>query len=334
MTQNNSISNVFGDAVPQEDDSVLADRISVLSEMLVQILREHKHLSGYFEAMLGEMGSETKTVLFLKLARWLRSQPKDFQEELEVLYASGILADAFGDALAKWAQGMILDIALRKSRIRRAYATQLFPSLGSVAVGINVIHQESHHANHVDMVYVCGMAGAVGAKQIFEFGTYRGQTTCGLAAVCRDAQIYTLNLPPEADPRYAPFIGMYIGKSPDRDRITQIFCDSTTFDTTPYRGAMDYIFIDGDHSYEGVKNDTEKAIELLKPGGVIVWHDYAAKSPGVLDYLAEFSQQRPLFHVRNTCLAVYVDGVDAMTAPLPAMDASLETQEYADGSAD
>lgn len=334
MTHISSTTNVFGDAMTQEDDSALPARIGVLGEMLTQVINEQKHLSGYFETMLSEMGSETKTVLFLRLARWLKNQPMEFERQLDALYASGRIADEFGAALALWSQDMMLDIAFRKSRIRRAYATQIFPSLGAVSVGINVIHQESHHANHVDMVYVCGMAGAVGARQIFEFGTYRGQTTCGLASVCRDAQIYTLNLPPEADPRYAPFIGMYIGKSPERDRIKQIFCDSKTFDTTPYRGAMDYIFIDGDHSYEGVKNDTEKALELLKPGGVIVWHDYAAKSPGVLDYLAEFSQQRPLYHVLNTCLAVYVDGVDAMTVELPSMDASLETQEYSDGLAD
>lgn len=334
MIHKNGTLNVFGDAISQEDDSALAGRIGALRKILTHVLKRHKHLSGYFEAMLREMDSEPNTVLFLKLARWLKNQPKHFREELDLMYSDGNLADDFGAALAKWAQDMMLEIAMRKSRIRRAYATQLFPSLGSVAVGISVIHQESHHANHVDMVYVCGMAGAAGAKRIFEFGTYRGQTTCGLASVCSDAQVYTLNLPPEADPRYAPFIGMYIGKSPDRDRITQIFCDSTTFDTMPYRGAMDYIFIDGDHSYEGVKNDTEKALELLKPGGVIVWHDYAAKSPGVLDYLAEFSQQRPLFLVRNTCLAVYLDGVDATAVTLPPMDASLEIQEYSAGLAD
>lgn len=320
--------NIFGDYLSPIDKVSFDNRVRILKDIFANVLEAHAELSGYFEHVLGEMSSETKTILFLKFVRWLKNQEMDFNGELEALHTDGELLDAFEKALANWAQEMMLNIAARKSRIREVYATQLFPALGEISVPVGVIHQESHHANHADMVYVCGMAGAAGARRIFEFGTYRGQTTCGLAAVCKDAHIYTLNLPRENDPRYAPYIGMYIARSPDRDRIMQIFCDSRTFDTTPYRESMDYIFIDGDHSYQGVKNDTEKALQLLKPGGVIVWHDYAAKSPGVLEYLAEFSQERPLFRLRKTCLAVYVDGVNPETTELAPMDASLEEQEY------
>lgn len=331
MTKEKNSPNIFGDHQPPIDQATLDGRKKALSQLFSDVVSRHAALSSYFEAMLDQMSSEAKTVLFLKFARWLKNQSTDFQSELEALLASGTLPDVFETALANWAQEMMLTIAARKSRIREVYATQLFPMLSAISIPIGVIHQESHHANHTDMVYVCGMASAANAKRIFEFGTYRGQTTCGLAAVCKDAQIYTLNLPPDDDPRYAPFIGMYIARSPDRDRITQIFSDSRTFDTTPYRESMDYIFIDGDHSYEGVKNDTEKALQLLKPGGIIVWHDYAAKSPGVLEYLAEFSQDRPLFRIRKTCLAVYVEGVNPEMAQLASMDASLEEQEYGDG---
>jgi len=322
--------NIFGDSVSSIADDTLTKRIELLGKIFAQLLNDHKDFSGYFQHMLNEMSSETKAVLFLKLSRWLSNQSKDFEKEIDSLYESGKLLNVFESVLANWNQDVMLSIAARKSRIRKVYATQLFPSLRSTSVPVSVIHQESHHANHADMVYVCGMASASNAKKIFEFGTYRGQTTCGLAAVCQDAQVYSLNLPPEADPRYAPYIGMYIKDSPDRDRINQIFSDSRTFDTQPYRQLMDYIFIDADHSYEGVKNDTEKALQLLKPGGVIVWHDYAAKSPGVLDYIAEFSQQRPLFHLRKTCLAVYIDGVDPETLEIDSMDDSLEDHEYGD----
>lgn len=330
MTKETNSPNIFGDYV-DINQPTLAEQRKVLSKLFLGVVRHHVELSGYFEAMLEQMSSESKTVLFLKFARWLKNQSNDFHGELEVLLANGKLPDVFEAALANWAQEMMLIIAARKSRIREVYATQLFPMLSAISIPIGVIHQESHHANHTDMVYVCGMASVANARRIFEFGTYRGQTTCGLASVCKDAQIYTLNLPLNDDPRYAPYIGMYIARSPDRDRINQIFCDSRTFDTTPYCRSMDYIFIDGDHSYEGVKNDTEKALQLLKPGGIIVWHDYAAKSPGVLEYLAEFSQQRPLFRLRKTCLAVYVDGLNPETAQLAPMDASLEEQEYGEG---
>lgn len=330
MIKDKNSPNIFGDHQPPIDQAILSRRKKTLSRLFSGVVNRHVALSNYFEGMLDQMSSEARTVLFLKFARWLKNQPTDFHSELEELLTSGVLPDVFEVALANWAQEMMLTIAARKSRIREVYATQLFPMLGSISIPIGVIHQESHHANHTDMIYVCGMASAASAGRIFEFGTYRGQTTCGLAAVCRDAKIYTLNLPPDDDPRYAPFIGMYIASSPDRERITQIFSDSQTFDTTPYRESMDYIFIDGDHSYEGVKNDTEKALQLLKPGGIIVWHDYAAKSPGVLEYLSEFSQDRPLFRIRKTCLAVYVEGLNSEMAQLASMDASLEEQEYGD----
>jgi len=36
----------------------------------------------------------------------------------------------------------------------------------------------------------------------------------------------------------------------------------------------DAVFIDGDHSYEAVVHESHLARTLLRPGGIIVWHDY------------------------------------------------------------
>lgn len=41
------------------------------------------------------------------------------------------------------------------------------------------------------------------------------------------------------------------------------------------RQKADMLFIDGDHSYEGVKRDYELYLDLVRPGGVIVFHDVA-----------------------------------------------------------
>lgn len=37
---------------------------------------------------------------------------------------------------------------------------------------------------------------------------------------------------------------------------------------------FDMVYIDGDHSYEGVKKDLEQAIKKVKKGGYIMGHDY------------------------------------------------------------
>ena len=43
------------------------------------------------------------------------------------------------------------------------------------------------------------------------------------------------------------------------------------FDGAP----VDMLFIDGDHTYEGVKQDWEMYSSLVRPGGIIVFHDVA-----------------------------------------------------------
>ena len=37
---------------------------------------------------------------------------------------------------------------------------------------------------------------------------------------------------------------------------------------------FDAAFIDGDHGWRGVLHDTMLARQLVRPGGIIVWHDY------------------------------------------------------------
>ena len=44
----------------------------------------------------------------------------------------------------------------------------------------------------------------------------------------------------------------------------------------PYAGRLDFAFVDGDHSYRGLKQDIFLTKELLRPGGVMVLHDTAA----------------------------------------------------------
>ena len=52
---------------------------------------------------------------------------------------------------------------------------------------------------------------------------------------------------------------------------------------------LDILFIDGDHSYEGVKNDLSNYAPLVKSGGRIILHDVVSGyDPGVRKALDEF----------------------------------------------
>lgn len=50
--------------------------------------------------------------------------------------------------------------------------------------------------------------------------------------------------------------------------------DSSTFLSTQNDNTYDVIYIDGDHSYEGVKKDLYQAFKKIKKGGYIMGHDY------------------------------------------------------------
>lgn len=45
-----------------------------------------------------------------------------------------------------------------------------------------------------------------------------------------------------------------------------------------YLGNIDFLFIDGDHTYEGVKRDFDLYAPLVAPGGIIALHDIAHSS--------------------------------------------------------
>lgn len=149
------------------------------------------------------------------------------------------------------------------------------------------------------------------AKAVFEFGTYMGVSTTQLALnLPDDGVVYTLDLP-EDHPVYisycelAPAGGMRIVVPDDQaHKVKYLKADSAEFDTTPYRGKMDLVFVDGYHSYEYVKNDTEKGLEMLRPGGIIAWHDCEAGRPEVVRYLKSLSPLPKL--VASTFLAYSV----------------------------
>ena len=52
---------------------------------------------------------------------------------------------------------------------------------------------------------------------------------------------------------------------------------------------LDAVYIDADHSYNGVKNDLELSFKKVKTGGVIMGHDYTTSMfPGVVKAVDEF----------------------------------------------
>jgi hypothetical protein len=164
------------------------------------------------------------------------------------------------------------------------------------------------------------------AKRIFEFGTCTGRTTYHLARnSAEDAVVTTLTLAPDGKDKYSVEKGddpmaiscalkesdnssFFYSGTPVEGKIKQLFADSKSFDETPYADSCDLIFVDGSHAYSYVKSDSEKALRMLKPGGIILWHDYhmvRSVLPGVYDALNELSTRYPLKQVSGTSFVMY-----------------------------
>lgn len=152
------------------------------------------------------------------------------------------------------------------------------------------------------------------ATKVFEFGTYKGLSTTQLASNIEEGgQVFTLDLP-ENHPAYA----LKIDKPAEREiateggkgiliprnlvaRVTLLKSDSATFDTAPFRHSMDMVFVDGAHSYDYVENDSTKAFDMVRRGGVVVWHDCTPSHRDVVYYLKSLA--KPPSVVAGTTLA-------------------------------
>lgn len=60
-------------------------------------------------------------------------------------------------------------------------------------------------------------------------------------------------------------------------------------------GKYDLLIIDGDHTYEGVKNDFLMYEPLVKPGGLILLHDVINRRAGIQKFWDEIKYEKVLF---------------------------------------
>jgi len=68
---------------------------------------------------------------------------------------------------------------------------------------------------------------------------------------------------------------------------------------------LDYLFIDADHTYEGVRRDFEMYAPLVGKGGIVVFHDIIAHRPGtecqVETFWKEIKQQHRHLEIVESC---------------------------------
>jgi predicted O-methyltransferase YrrM len=153
-----------------------------------------------------------------------------------------------------------------------------------------------------DLMLLAGLAEGIAECSYFEIGTWRGESVATVASRARTC--HTLCLSEEQMRRkgmHPDNIASHGQFSRGLSNVTQLHGDSRNFDFGQLQQKFDLIFIDGDHHYDEVKNDTIQVFRhLVHERSVVVWHDYG------------FHPDR----VRYEVMAAILDGTGTERAPL------------------
>jgi predicted O-methyltransferase YrrM len=203
--------------------------------------------------------------------------------------------------------------------------TELIPSSLAVAVRERDTGVDGN-VSALELEIISKLVRLTDPGVLFEIGTFDGRTTLNLAAHSRaSARVYTLDLPRAGMDGVGLPLAVHDRKYVDKaesgirfhgtdveHKIVQLYGDSATFDYRPYLGKVDFLFIDGSHSYHYVLNDSWAALRLVRGQGVILWHDYVSTGhccwPGLVRALDELHANEPPFrglqHIAGTALAI------------------------------
>jgi len=176
------------------------------------------------------------------------------------------------------------------SEFEKRFSTSSVPGVAPVKIHPHLTGFGS--GSTAEMTILASLVALTRPHRLLEFGTCDGASTWHLwANAPTDAQITTVDLPAGtkvdgSSDRLCQGIATR-PLLPDSPRVRLVEIDSRQW--KPDLQDVDFCFIDAGHSYECVKNDTEKAISVMRPGGLILWHDASWRRDdyAVNDYLKE-----------------------------------------------
>ncbi len=164
-----------------------------------------------------------------------------------------------------------------------------------------------------DLALLRGLAKQIKDCSYFEIGTWRGESVANVSSVAKEC--ITIDLPDEEKLSLGykqEYISQHAVYSKHLANVTHLKANSFTFDFASLNRKFDLVFIDGDHHYDSVLNDTQKVFKhLVHENTIVVWHDYAYNPEKVRpEVMAAILDGCPrelhpyLFHVSNTMCAV------------------------------
>ncbi len=187
-------------------------------------------------------------------------------------------------------------------------------------IRLRIMKYEDGMMPHRDAIALFSLLVAANPSEVLEIGTYMGHTARAMAENLETATIHTVDLPPEFSASQSSkngppkddfhliarrIVGREFKGEPVEKRIVQHFGDTAQMDFGKI-GRPSFFFIDGSHTYEYCKNDSEKCLALCPRGGTFLWHDCDATHPGVIKFILEWRQLgRDIVRVYGTDLAYW-----------------------------
>jgi predicted O-methyltransferase YrrM len=165
--------------------------------------------------------------------------------------------------------------------------------------------------NPGELETLCALIGSVNPRVVVEFGVNTGRTAKAILANVMGIEHY---VGIDVTPGYVTAKQVQRGEVPldaghmvkGDPRVELIVTAQGSHGMQPDELPMaDAIFIDGDHSRFGVENDTMLADRIVRPGGIIIWHDYhTLGTVDVKEVLDEMvAKGRPIVHAEGTWIA-------------------------------
>jgi predicted O-methyltransferase YrrM len=136
-------------------------------------------------------------------------------------------------------------------------------------------------------------------ERVVEFGTAEGRTALNIAYnLPAESEMVTVNLPPAPGEGE---VGYFYWDHPVRTKIKQIFSDVGQWDSTEYSASAEIVFCDACDRQPCLRNEAAQAFAVVKPGGMILRHDYfTAEGPTL--FWNEIAQEVPVRHIEDTAL--------------------------------
>lgn len=187
-------------------------------------------------------------------------------------------------------------------------------------VRLSVMRSEDGMLPNDQIMALLAILVAEDPKEVLEIGTFMGYSSRQMAENLETATIHTVDLPEDFSPDHDPnkelpkddmhlmarrVVGREFKGLPCAGRIRQHFTDTAIWDFHA-AGHPTFFFIDGSHTYEYCKSDSEKCFELCGGKGVFLWHDCDDAHPGVVTFVAEWRQQgRDIRRIAGTPIAYW-----------------------------